>query len=171
MPIRIRSDGCGYSIEQAWNLSRTTTYWSLWWTLVLTKIARIMGPTWGPPGSCRPQMGPMLAPWTLLSGKRSLRVTYTNIAEHGKNSFRCWAVLTNITTYLIFLSSFNTKIKMGTKKGHEYRTWSNSSHNVVSEGFQLQHEAVPTPCQFFRWCGANILCSNNYAHESHIVFQ
>ena len=24
--------------------------------------------TWGPPGSCRPQMGPMLAPWTLLSG-------------------------------------------------------------------------------------------------------
>ena len=28
-----------------------------------------MGPTWGPPGSCRPQMGPMLAQWTLLSGK------------------------------------------------------------------------------------------------------
>ena len=31
-------------------------------------IAKFMGPTWGPPGSCRPQMGPMLAPWTLLSG-------------------------------------------------------------------------------------------------------
>ena len=30
-----------------------------------------MGPTWGPPGSCRPQMGPMLAPWTLLSGNIS----------------------------------------------------------------------------------------------------
>ena len=30
--------------------------------------ARIMGPTWGPPGSCRPQVGPMYAPWTLLSG-------------------------------------------------------------------------------------------------------
>ena len=27
-----------------------------------------MGPTWGPPGSCCPQMGPMLAPCTLLSG-------------------------------------------------------------------------------------------------------
>ena len=27
-----------------------------------------MGPTWGPPGSCRPQMGSMLAPWILLSG-------------------------------------------------------------------------------------------------------
>ena len=29
---------------------------------------KILGPTWGPPGSCRPQMGPILAPWTLLSG-------------------------------------------------------------------------------------------------------
>ena len=27
-----------------------------------------MGPTRGPPGSCQPQMGPMLAPWTLLLG-------------------------------------------------------------------------------------------------------
>ena len=33
-----------------------------------SQIPRFTGPTWGPPGSCRPQMGPMLAPWTLLSG-------------------------------------------------------------------------------------------------------
>ena len=32
-----------------------------------SQIAKFMGPTWGLPGSCRPQMGPMLAPWTLLS--------------------------------------------------------------------------------------------------------
>ena len=31
-----------------------------------TKIAKFMGPIWGPPGSCRPQN--LLAPWTLLSG-------------------------------------------------------------------------------------------------------
>ena len=31
--------------------------------------ARFMGPTWGPSGSGRTQVGPMLAPWTLLSGK------------------------------------------------------------------------------------------------------
>ena len=36
------------------------------------QIARFMGPTWGPPGSCRPQMGPMLSPWTLPSGAFSL---------------------------------------------------------------------------------------------------
>ena len=29
---------------------------------------KFMWPTWGPPGSCQSQMGPMLAPWTLLSG-------------------------------------------------------------------------------------------------------
>ena len=31
-------------------------------------IARFMGPTWGPYGAGRTQVGPMLAPWTLLSG-------------------------------------------------------------------------------------------------------
>ena len=30
---------------------------------------KVQGLTWGPPGSCWPQMGSMLAPWTLLSGK------------------------------------------------------------------------------------------------------
>ena len=37
-----------------------------------TQIVKSMGPTWGPPGSCRAQMGPMLAPWTLLSGDMSV---------------------------------------------------------------------------------------------------
>ena len=31
-------------------------------------IARFMGPTWGPPGDDRTQVGPMLVTWTLLSG-------------------------------------------------------------------------------------------------------
>ena len=31
-----------------------------------SQIAKFMEPIWGPPGSCWPQMGPMLAPWTLL---------------------------------------------------------------------------------------------------------
>ena len=33
-----------------------------------TPIARFMGPTWSPSGANRTQVGPMLAPWTLLSG-------------------------------------------------------------------------------------------------------
>ena len=39
-----------------------------------SQIARFMGSTWGLPGSCRPQVGPMLAPWTLLSGLLSVHV-------------------------------------------------------------------------------------------------
>ena len=40
----------------------------MWILHPTTQIAKFMGPTWGPPGFCRPQMGPMLAPRTLLSG-------------------------------------------------------------------------------------------------------
>ena len=35
---------------------------------VHTMIARFMGPTWGPSGAGRTQVGPMLASWTLLFG-------------------------------------------------------------------------------------------------------
>ena len=38
-------------------------------------IARFMGQTWGPPGTCQPQVGPMLAPWTLQSGPFSLHAS------------------------------------------------------------------------------------------------
>ena len=46
------------------------------YTIIVTmhkssQIARFMGPTWGPPGADRTQVGPMLAPWTLLSGMPS----------------------------------------------------------------------------------------------------
>ena len=38
------------------------------------RIARFMRPTWGPSGADRSQVHPMLAPWTLLSGKLSLKL-------------------------------------------------------------------------------------------------
>ena len=36
--------------------------------LAAAQIGRFTWPTWGPPGSCWPQVGPMRAQWTLLSG-------------------------------------------------------------------------------------------------------
>ena len=36
--------------------------------ITYTQMLKFMWPTWGPPGSCRPQVGPTLAPRTLLSG-------------------------------------------------------------------------------------------------------
>ena len=38
-------------------------------------IARFMGPTWGPSGADRAQVGPMSAPWTLLSGSQQYVIT------------------------------------------------------------------------------------------------
>ena len=42
-----------------------------WYSL----IARFMGPTWGPSGAERTQVGPMVAPWTLLSGLICIQLT------------------------------------------------------------------------------------------------
>ena len=44
--------------------------------MIVAQIARLMGPTWGPSGADRTQVGPILAPWTLLSG--SCYVTHQN---------------------------------------------------------------------------------------------
>ena len=53
----LRCSGC-YPLGEKllWNRSIMN---SPWW---------FMGPTWGPSGADRTQVGPMLAPWTLLSG-------------------------------------------------------------------------------------------------------
>ena len=63
---------------QTSNVSQPIMYAVDWWNMgnvfVLLPlknaalIARFMGPTWGPSGADRTQVGPMLAPWTLLSG-------------------------------------------------------------------------------------------------------
>ena len=56
------------------SLTRSVIFLNIFpYRFVRPQIARFMGPTWGPPGSCRPQLGPMLAPWTLLSGTVCMR--------------------------------------------------------------------------------------------------
>ena len=50
------------------------------------QIARLMGPTWGLPGSWRPQMDPMLTPWALLSG--ALTICFYHNMHHGARLFR-----------------------------------------------------------------------------------
>ena len=50
-------------------ISRMYTY-HIYVYSIMIQIARFMGPTWGPPGDDRTQVGPMMAPWTLLSGEQ-----------------------------------------------------------------------------------------------------
>ena len=49
-------------------------HWSLFLLTMISLIARFMGPTWGPSGVDRTQVGPMLATWTLLSGLALIQV-------------------------------------------------------------------------------------------------
>ena len=80
-----------------------------------SQITKFMGPTRGPPGSYRTQMGPMLAPWSLLSGMlRTIVVSkqggggikwwpipYSNFLFYSKNIFFGWTIVDQISWYLI----------------------------------------------------------------------
>ena len=61
-----------YKIKKFIQPCITEKYYPITHQQLNSQIAKFMGPTWGPPGSCRPQVGPKLAPWTLLSGLLSL---------------------------------------------------------------------------------------------------
>ena len=63
--VRLYFIGCK-AVYDVHGLLQMTTFNAV--EFVWSQIARFMGPTWGPPGSCRPQMDPTLVPWTLLSG-------------------------------------------------------------------------------------------------------
>ena len=55
-----------------------------------SQIAKFMGPTWGPPGSCWTQMNPMLAPWNLLSGLvQDCSNSITNALQSGTMLSKC----------------------------------------------------------------------------------
>ena len=57
-----------------------------------TLIARFVGSTWGPSGADRTQVGPMLAPWTLLSGNSWFVRTIKCLSQHMPN----WYFVKNI---------------------------------------------------------------------------
>ena len=51
-----------------WNHRHASWHCPRLFLYAYTLIARFVGPTWGPSRADRTQVGPMLAPWTLLSG-------------------------------------------------------------------------------------------------------
>ena len=51
-----------------------------------------MGPIWGPSGADRTQVGPMLAPWTLLSGKLWRQVHYNVVTRASHGISNAWQV-------------------------------------------------------------------------------
>ena len=73
-----------------WPISWLVDYF--WWHRE-TLIAMFMGPTWGPSGAERTQVGPMLAPWTLLSGKRNFTVNRDYLLHETSNAVISWEPL------------------------------------------------------------------------------
>ena len=65
-PFRVTDPLCGEFTGRRWITLTNASNAELW--CFRSQITRFMGPTWGPPESCRSKMGPMLAPWILLSG-------------------------------------------------------------------------------------------------------
>ena len=77
-------------------------HWKLW---SQSLIIRFMGPTWGPSGANRTQVGPMSAPWTLLSGiPKNLRTKFSvSKLEQGVQSnlsyIFVFIIMNSITSY------------------------------------------------------------------------
>ena len=69
-------------------------------------IARFMGRTWGPSGADRTQVGPMLAPWTLLSGVCWIEGTW--LAETQRTEFFCYASF--IVSYKIIYKQYSQSV-------------------------------------------------------------
>ena len=72
-------------------------------------IAMFMGPTWGPSGSDRTQVGPMLAPWILLSGMlwiKLLRCHFT-VLPHCRELSQRQPPVSTVKTELASWKSFN----------------------------------------------------------------
>ena len=92
----------------------TTTIWrkehaSVCVYLMPSQIAKFVGPTWSPPGSCWPQMGTMLAPWTLLS--KLLHWAYS-LQDEFVFTCRICLRITNIKTYLRSRSLLNNLLSL-----------------------------------------------------------
>ena len=83
---------------------------------VSSLIARFMGPTWGPSGTDKTQVGPMLAPWTLLSKLVCPQKQWACGSEHWYNGktinvikidiWNCKMLRLNKTIILIFGNGF-----------------------------------------------------------------
>ena len=72
-----------------------------------------MGPTRWPPGACRPQMGPMLAPWTLLLG---CRYQGLHIVSSGSWAATCRLLSTERLRGLCWVGSSSLSVRLPSRE-------------------------------------------------------
>ena len=84
----------------------TSFTWKKW---KRSQIAKFMGLTLDPPGSCRPQMGPMLTPWTSLSGMCSMFRSQNGIICKNNGVMKSYSISTEICVkFERFLETYAT---------------------------------------------------------------
>ena len=120
---------------------------------VATLIAKFMVTTWGPSGADRTQVGPMLAPWTLLSGNTRIATMNGTNNSHGNPFKHIFAGPPSLST--------NTKKRKGEIR--EMAVMVNHvepSHRSIGElGMWFQNVSVPNTVYvlFVTWQWAETL--------------
>ena len=141
------------------------------------RIAKFMGPTWGPHGYCRPQMDAMLAPWTSLSGK-----VHVNAITHA------WLLdLQRPTVYVSFTVQWYDYIYMGiyiqsflkpkqTAVGIRYAYHSapiiSCQHGIfirLVSWYIVLHSQFVCTCLLIFWIGY-VLCTSIFLYITHMIF-
>ena len=101
--------------------------------MLSSHIAKFVRQTWGPPGSCRPQMGPMFSPWTLPLGYFIIGICVLN-RHHNIESRQLWCVRTDFFHLLLPLISVNGPFP---QNGYFY---------------QLSHGTLPSTLVWWLYC-------------------
>ena len=141
-----------------------------------SQIAKFMGPTRGPPGSCRPKMDPILAPSILLSGLIVLVTRYGDYPHYYRlHSFDYMKLKTNWLTFHFSgdIVKFNGLIIPPEQRSCWGVYWFHSVHQFilpsvrpsVLPSFRLSRLPCPL-CNIFSsgWI-LSILATNHHYHE------
>ena len=107
---------------------------------ITSQIAKFMGPTWGPPGSCRPQVGPMLAPWTLLSGM----VHVPDMLSPAQSTLLC---LYHVSCAHYWWISWTLKWS----QSNRYGSFVPKSHSIYNSQYNICLGFVPKSCLVIKY--------------------
>ena len=102
-------------------------------------IARFMGPTWGPPGADRTQVGPMLAPWTLLSGLLSIRGNYHELGSD-QTTYSLWPRY--VTAYIYDYVLYRNVITLPCTACNTYFRWTAIEIKAWMDNYKPQKTMV-----------------------------
>ena len=114
-----------------------------------TQRAAFMGPTWGPPGSCRPQVGPMFAPINF-----AIRVLIESLP--GPTYFMVWANVVPVSSTWVATVHISREPK-------NTRIWRCQCHtSTFTRGFSWWRHQMETFSALLAICARNSPVSGEF---------